>query len=120
MPFDWREFVLLARSLLGENVAGSQEAAERTAVSRVYFAAYNHALKRACERDRFERGMPSADDHGRLKKHYSKGKTAGLARHLDQLRQWRNQCDYDDNVSNGRDMALSALHGAEKVFTFLS
>jgi hypothetical protein len=41
MPFDWREYLNLARQLAGlQGSDYSQEAVERSAVSRAYYAAF--------------------------------------------------------------------------------
>ena len=45
MPFNWREYLELARFLAGQAGPGfSQEAAARAAISRAYYAAYGYAL----------------------------------------------------------------------------
>ena len=38
---------------------------------------------------------------------------------LDDLRQWRNMCDYDDEVSNLVDMVEQAIAGAQRVLDAL-
>jgi uncharacterized protein (UPF0332 family) len=96
MPYNWPQFLELARLLQSE--AGRllpEEAAFRSAVSRAYYAAYNHACVYAEKNFLFTRTR-EAEDHTRLRDLYrGKGKT-GIASGLDDLRQWRNTCDYDD------------------------
>ncbi|MEN3001680.1 MAG: hypothetical protein ABDI19_07565 [Armatimonadota bacterium] len=38
-----------------------------------------------------------------------------VARRLNQLRQWRNQCDYDDIVPNLDQLTISAIERASMV-----
>jgi hypothetical protein len=38
---------------------------------------------------------------------------------LDKLRQWRNQCDYDDTVTGLAPLLSSAIAEAQKIFNRL-
>ena len=94
MPFDWQEYLQLARALAAyEPTDALREAALRSAVSRAYFAAFCRARNHERERRGF---VPKGvGDHGRLKNHL---RTTGRRRHaslLAQLQIWREQCDYD-------------------------
>jgi hypothetical protein len=60
------------------------------------------------------------DDHGRLRAHLRKGKTQVLSERLDDLRQWRNECDYWDILPF--DLALQAslaIESASQIFLAL-
>jgi len=46
VPFDWREYVQLARKLAGESVTCIAEAEYRSGVSRAYYGAYCYAQAR--------------------------------------------------------------------------
>jgi hypothetical protein len=101
MPFDWREFLGVARFLRGQGGAGfSEEAALRTLISRAYYAAYGHALRYGRDYLGFIPGRRLEDrtqDHGRLRAHLRQRRRAFIASKLEHLRDWRNVCDYDDS-----------------------
>ena len=104
MPFDWKEFLAVAKFLQGQ--AGdnfSEEAASRCAVSRAYYAAYCHARNYAREKQGF---IPSktAEDHINVRRHYQHqgdGRMRKIASVLDALYQWRTTCDYEDEIDSG-------------------
>ena len=101
MPFDWREYLEVARFLRGQGGVGfSEEAALRTLISRTYYAAYGHALRYGRDHLGFVPGRRLEDrtqDHGRLRAHLRQRRRALVASKLEQLRDWRNVCDYDDS-----------------------
>src|SRR5438034_11720718 len=117
MAFDWRNYLELARFLL--NYSGSdvdREAGLRSAASRAYFAAFGHARNYAVAHLGFT-AKDSPDDHGALKAHLKKGKTAKMASRLDRLRQWRNASDYAADAPGDLDAVVrAAIAEAEKVF----
>lgn len=67
MAFDWREYLELAKELVSQANSGySAEAAERSAVSRAYYAAFCHARNDAETFLGFQRtGRP--EDHQNLR-----------------------------------------------------
>src|SRR5436309_3094695 len=98
MPFDWREYLEVARWLRGQvGTSFSQEAGLRAVIGRAYYAAYGHALRYARDylgfvpRRRLEDWTP---DHGRLRAHLRQRRRAFVASKLERLRDWRNVCDY--------------------------
>jgi ribosomal protein S9 len=116
MPFDWREYLNLAQSLQGHSGGSfSQEAAFRCAVSRAYFAAFCHARNFARDRQSFKPSY-KADDHYLLKQYFRKTGRTEIARKLDCLREWRNNCDYDDDVSNINRMLNDAIKHSSDIF----
>jgi uncharacterized protein (UPF0332 family) len=121
MAFDWRKYLELARALEGH--AGTDldlvEAARRSAVSRAYYAAFCYARNYAVEYQGFSpRG--DVDDHGKLKAHFKTGKTSKIAQRLDRLRQWRNECDYLDDVGPAlKERVKEAIQEADKVLATL-
>jgi hypothetical protein len=62
----------------------------------------------------------SPDDHSNVKQHFLKKNVRGIASRLDQLRQARNRCDYDDAVANIAGELSRALALAERVIAELS
>lgn len=115
MPFNWREYLALAEHMQGQSGVGfGQEAAARCAVSRAYYAAFCFARNQAIARYGFTPSK-TADDHAALRQHLRDQKRYREARWLDQLRGWRNQCDYDDDVANLSHLTASALRQATDV-----
>lgn len=49
-----------------------------------------------------------ADDHGRLRHHLKSRRRHGVADRLDRLRQWRNACDYLDDLAFDPHTVLAA------------
>jgi len=119
MPFDWGEFLNLARYLQGNStVAFSQEAGLRTAVSRAYYAAFCHAVEFA-RRNLGYRPTYDEEEHKEIRKHLAGKGRANIADFLNDLRQWRNDCDYRPEVANIQFYALHAIERAEQVFAGL-
>ena len=115
MLFDWRDYLKLAKSLIGQASSGySQEAARRSAVSRAYYAAFCWARNYAEANLGFRR-TGKAEDHGYLRTHLSQRGMARIASNLNKLRQWRNDCDYEDRVPNLVQRANFAIQIADKV-----
>ena len=100
MRFDWREFLDLAYFLGGErDIRYSQESAYRSAVSRAYYAAFCYARNYARDNEEFT-PTGSPEDHRKLREHFRRRKRVNIAACLDELRRWRNDCDYEDIVNN--------------------
>lgn len=119
MPFVWEEYLFLAQYLQTyTSTVFSQEAAFRCAVSRSYYAAFCHARNYARDHQGF---IPSnkGDDHGRVRAHFHTRGDIIVAMSLDKLRQWRNQCDYDDTVTGLTPLLSSAIAEAQKIFNLL-
>jgi hypothetical protein len=115
MPFDWREYLELARALAGLRGSGySQEAAERSAVSRAYYAAFCWTRNYAEENLGFK---PKRDptDHVRLRDNLRNQGYPKLASDLNKLRGWRNACDYNDQVFQLRQQVRDSLKVADKI-----
>lgn len=119
MGFDWREYLNVARSLSGEaEVEYSPEAAQRCAVSRAYYAAFCHARNYARDRQNFKPSN-AVDDHSGIRRHFNSRQNKAIAPALDSLRQWRNQCDYEDDVENVEALVINAIREAQKVIGYL-
>jgi hypothetical protein len=125
MPFDWREYLQLARFLGGQTGLGfSGEAAQRCLISRAYYAAYGFALRYARDYLGFMPGSRLEDrtqDHGRLRAHLRQRRRAFVASHLERLRDWRNVSDYDDDppVFDFSQRSADAIASAEYVINAL-
>ena len=119
MPFDWREYHAVAQYLQTQSHRTfSQEAAHRCAVSRAYYAAFCHTRNYAKDHYGF---LPSNqhDEHRLVREYFQRRGDIAIARDLDLLRQWRNQCDYIDNISNLSLMVIGAIAGAQRIFDAL-
>lgn len=100
MAFDWNEFLKLARYLAAKcqgDTGLDDEALQRCAVSRAYYAAFCHARNYARDNLRY---VPTDDwdDHKQLRHHFKKWGKPSISTELEQLRQWRNDCDYKDTA----------------------
>jgi hypothetical protein len=120
MPFDWREYYRLASSILGGTETGySADAAARCAISRAYFAAFCWARNYAVEKMGFIR-TDDERDHGRLRNHFKQANNFGLAEKLDDLRNWRNDCDYKEELDNLPLLKRQALQSAKEIINALT
>ncbi len=109
MAFDWEEFLALAKAVAGQSGPSySSEASNRTAVSRAYYAAF--CFVRNCAKSKLE-FFPTrkSKDHADLRRHLVGRGRSKIASDLNRLRQWRNQCDYDDRVPNLSDVVRASL-----------
>jgi hypothetical protein len=97
MAFNWKEFLDLAIALQIGRSDYPHDAALRFAVSRAYYAAYCIARDYARDKEGLSlANMPS--DHSLVRRHYLRHGRDDLASELDDLRQWRNVCDYEDEI----------------------
>ncbi len=115
MSFDWREYLNLAKMLggLGES-RYSQEAAERSAVSRAYYAAFCWARNYAEQRFNFKRSG-TGKDHKCLREFLKQQGKLQMASDLNKLRNWRNTCDYDDRVFALHQQVHASIKLADKI-----
>lgn len=130
MPFDWTDYLVLARSLNGEKeITCSEESQHRSAVSRAYYAAFCSARNYARDHYGFEPRYV-ADDHVNLQREYKnaardldgerKEQILLIASQLEHLRTWRNRCDYDDDHPNLPVTVRSAIREAQRLIEVLS
>jgi len=93
MPFDWKGLVEVAHQLERlANEGANVEALQRSAVSRAYFGAYL-----PCAQFLNFRSREDSDDHGRLRSHLKARRRHADAKRLE-LRQWRNDADYRNDL----------------------
>ncbi len=115
MTFDWREYLSIARMLAGANTTDfTKEAANRSAVSRAYYAAFCFARNHARDHLGY---IPKNDEseHGAVRVYFQQRRMYNIADRLGRLRRWRNECDYADVVREPEVMADSALRAAEYI-----
>lgn len=101
MEFDWREYLTLAKFLKNTNEI-DREAALRSAVSRAYYAAFCHARNYAQYRDNF---TPTGfgQDHALVRNHFKNRRIRSIHTHLTRLIQWRESCDYTNDLVKVKD-----------------
>ena len=117
MNFDWEDYLALARTLRDQS-SNPNEAALRCAVSRAYYSAFCKARNFGRDNEKLiVKG--TGDDHGIVIAHFSKGKRAKVGSLLEDLRRWRNMCDYSDSVDNLHTLATQAIFEAKKVIDIL-
>ena len=121
MAFDWKALVDLATILEQQaQTSANSEAYLRSAMSRLYFGVYGHARNYATNYLQFI-SRNAAEDHGRLRQHLKGKRRKGDADRVEQLRIWRNDADYANDLSS-LDLvatAASAIALAKLVFNSL-
>jgi len=95
MTFVGKDSLHIAQFLGGQrNGPCTLESLQRAAISRAYFAAYAHAFHYEVDNGRYTpRG--GVEDHKGLRVHFANvKKDQDTASKLEDLRRWRNYCDY--------------------------
>ena len=113
-PFDWLEFLELAKAL----AKSDEEAAMRSAVSRAYYAVYG-SIARVLLVEGFD-ASSTTDPHFQMWRHLERnpvgkpeGRTRGvLARYGRELRLFRKKADYDSEIDDLRNLVDDALERA--------
>jgi len=119
MAFEWKYFLDVANHLRQLEKDGlDKEACCRSAISRAYYAAFCHARNYARDRRSFIPEYSDAD-HRNVRERFMKSKTRGVASALDQLRQWRNEADYVDDIEDISSQVQGLLGEAKKVIEWL-
>lgn len=115
MQFDWREYLELAKNLAClKGSLSFLEAAYRTAVSQAYYAAFCGVRNCAAGRLGFK-PTKTPNDHKLLREHLRRNGYVQLASDLHVLRQWRNACDYDDEVPNLLQQVSNSIKVADRI-----
>ena len=104
MPFDWREFIELGKGLIAEGTQVQlNESKLRSAVSRLYYGSFCYT-RNYMEQEynysyiRSEEHSVHKDLQEYLKKLW-KSHLCLVADRLRDLQEWREECDYDDDLS---------------------
>src|ERR1044071_8652957 len=109
MPFDWKELITVAEFLQNQSNSNCpQEAVLRSAISRAYYAAFCHARNYALNRPNMnDRLIIQRDDniHEKVPDYFRDKRNFKIANTLRKLRIWRNQCDYNGEITTGYDLA---------------
>jgi uncharacterized protein (UPF0332 family) len=119
--FDWREYLNLAKFLLDLRGSGiSKEALYRCAVSRAYYSAFGWARNYA-QRNLGFKPTGKGEDHKLVREILAKKGFIEIAEKLDDLRKWRNSCDYQDVINKDlNSMAFDSIKHAEYIIQFLN
>ena len=119
MHFEWRHYLVLAEAL----AQGPDEAHWRSAISRAYYAAYNHARLYVIRR--LSLAVPPVDGHkfvwdalklgaGRLQNELSAAHNGRTLRHD------RNQADYESKLGgDARKNAQDAIRKSRRIIESL-
>ena len=124
MTFDWQEYLLIAKNLYdNRDDFADMEACLRASISRSYYAAFCTARNFARDYDghTIARGQ---NVHSEVKRFYinsSNLKNKQVGNLLDRLRKFRNDADYEDNMTIDSLLSYSetALRNASRIMELL-
>ena len=129
MTFDWAEFMKVASILAarhrGEVPASddpTEEACQRTAISRVYYAAFHKTcefLTINCKRSDIRQGSNAHTVVPRVLKDSKDREQIKIGNKLDNLRVDRNKADYDHDIPNARALTAKAITSATNILQLL-
>lgn len=94
MSFFWEEYLQVAKFVIKNYKGFSKEAGYRAAGSRAYYALYHMALKKAKEKSFFR--PDDGKGHHRVLADSFKKEDPELSDTINDLRLFRNMCDYDN------------------------
>lgn len=122
MSFNWINYLELAEFLVSHKGSFDEEAGKRSAVSRAYYAAFCHARNYAESKLNF---TPSkkAEDHGKVRQKFlqqADDSISEIGAMLQQLRDWRNNCDYVNDYCPDQFVVKAAISTANEIHTLLS
>lgn len=120
--FDWARYLELAKELTQRaSTDALWEAALRSAISRAYYASFCAAREYAVQNLGYVASF-SAADHLSLRLHFriQGGEWTRVANRLDDLRRWRNRCDYENRVPNLSNLTVRAITAADDIFAVLN
>lgn len=118
MIFDWGEYEELARGL-----RSGDEAAKRSAISRLYYSIYHRALLKLGQVTDFTYSADKPSHQQVWDRYVREGKTFGvIGRKGRELRQYREKADYaaeiadlDPMLVRSFDLADAILHWLDKI-----
>ncbi|MGH8060007.1 MAG: hypothetical protein ACREOH_22690 [Candidatus Entotheonellia bacterium] len=122
MSFDWGQYLTLAQELVGQDVrSAGQEARQRAAISRAYYAVFCQA--RNYLRDQQGRQTPVGGQvHAYVRQQFRDSPNPEhnhIGHHLNRLRIDRNKVDYEDTIAGLQLMAQADLLPAAQVLSLL-
>jgi len=124
MSFDWTQYYQLSRELLGKpNSTATEEAKQRSAISRAYYAVFNLAAVyiRMVEGD--DAIVDNKDAHYAVSSYFERQNnnvSTQIASNLIILRRLRNQADYRDTIRTPKQTADESLARASTTIQLLS
>jgi hypothetical protein len=114
--FNWHDFFQLAEHLNNDYSFYSQEAVQRTIVSRPYYAVFGMA-KEVLEH-KYKITIPqNPASHTYVRIEYEKQGRNDIKNALNDLRRYRNCCDYNKNVKDMHIIVRKSLKLSEKIIT---
>lgn len=118
MAFDWSQFLELAKILKALGGRSNSDAALRSSVSRAYYAAFCSARNYVRDNLGFK---PSSKptDHEEVREILDDNNYNEIADKLEELRRWRNLCDYNDNVGNLGILAENSIQHSTDILSAL-
>ena len=119
MSFNWHDYYRLAIDHINISDASLREAAIRSAVSRTYYAAFISAREFARNRYNFK-PTETGEDHKLVRIELSNHGLQDVSTYLNDMREWRNECDYKNDVPNLNTYVRSAFQRAELIFKKLT
>jgi len=119
MPFDWEEFLLVAKAHINQNAHPCADAKDRCAISRAYYAAFRTVFQYIDA----TRNSPDIGVAGAAHKRLPRWLRAQPARELreigeklDRLRKPRHKADYEDSeIDRLHDVAYNAVCDSDAV-----
>jgi len=123
MSFDWTQYYQVARLLLGR--AGSDatdEAKQRSAISRAYYAVFNLALEYINVIEGEDAIPRNRDVHYAVGEYFQNRRDRSsqeIGTHLSRLRQERNRADYRSDMRDLEKIANDCLSRANLVMQLL-
>jgi len=123
MSFEWNHYLDLAYDLTtSENANINQEAAQRCAISRAYYAVFCKSRNYLRDIDN-DINLNSSSVHFLVSQKFEQSKDTTRKRigvNLSRLRKLRNKADYQDNFSNLENNTNIALKTADLIFSDLN
>jgi len=119
MAFKWSEYLDLAQFLYnnGSNINQvTQESAYRSAISRAYYAVFCYAREYAFINYGFIT-TKSTNIHKEVENQFRRKGLLKIADNLRDLRIWRNQCDYDNEVDDISSMIQKSIIKAQEILS---
>jgi uncharacterized protein (UPF0332 family) len=123
MSFNWLEYFNLAQELVGQTgTPAGQEARQRSAISRAYYAAFCQARNHL----RDQEGHPLPGDgqvHAYVRDQFRDSpdsRREQIGENLNRLRIDRNKADYEDSVPRLDTMTVRDMTLAQQVLAMLS
>lgn len=120
MAFDWGDYLGFAEALNNSTETDFVEARKRSVVSRSYYAAYCIARDYAITKYRLTISNQENAHFKVINAFKDRGKKHGVFTCLLELRRWRNNCDYENEVVNLSSIAGNSLQKAKHAIDLIN